>query len=57
MQIIASKEKQQERLSMCFSCPSIGTIPIVNLAKCNACGCPIRTKIVPESSKCPKGKW
>ena len=57
MEIFANKEKQQERLSICFKCPDIGIIPVVNIAKCNACGCPIRTKIVPSGSTCPKGKW
>lgn len=57
MEIIASKEKQKERLNICLSCPNVGTVPVLNFIKCNSCRCPIRTKIVPVSSKCPEGKW
>jgi hypothetical protein len=57
MSFIAPKETQKTRIETCYKCPNIGMVPIANIAKCNSCGCPIRTKIVPVNSKCPEGKW
>jgi predicted Zn-ribbon and HTH transcriptional regulator len=54
---ITQKEMQKERLEICMACPSMKYVPVVQIAKCSECGCPIRTKIIPESSQCPKGKW
>lgn len=54
---ITQKAVQQNRLAICMQCPSMKIIPLVTIAKCNDCGCPIRSKIALEVSKCPQGKW
>ncbi len=55
--IKASKEIQQKRLEICMPCEYVKYLPIVNIANCSACGCPIKTKILLNFAKCPKGKW
>ena len=54
---ICSKEIQKQRVEICFKCPDMGMIPVLGTAKCNACGCPIRSKVAVKVSSCPKGKW
>ena len=54
---IVQKEMQKKRLETCMVCPHMKFIPVVQVAKCSACGCPIRTKIMVENTPCPKGKW
>lgn len=54
---IAQKEMQKKRLETCMACPNMAYVPIVQAAKCSACGCPIRTKVIIEHTQCPKGKW
>jgi hypothetical protein len=49
----ASKELQEERMSICVACPEI--ISITN--QCKQCGCFMTAKTKIEVSKCPLGKW
>lgn len=57
MSIVSAKNLQQKRLEICMPCEHIAIVPLLGFAKCNACGCPIRSKIMLDNSKCPKGKW
>lgn len=54
---VTPKEKQKERLTICLSCEFLGMTPVIPVAKCNECGCPIRSKIALKNNTCPKGKW
>lgn len=47
----ASEEVQQERLSICATCPFLSG------DRCTKCGCHLPTKTSWSSSKCPVGKW
>lgn len=57
MTIISIKEIQQKRLDTCLKCPDLGFMVFTKIMKCNACGCPIKSKIALNNSSCPKGKW
>lgn len=50
---IASKEKQQQRMSICHACPLYDAVQ----NRCKDCGCPLAKKTSWETSKCPKGYW
>lgn len=55
--LISTKEVQTQRLNTCLPCEYIKYIPIVGIAQCSACGCPIASKIRVKNTSCPKGKW
>lgn len=47
-----------ERLAVCESCVHCVKSNRFVGYKCDACGCPIHTKIFASSAQgCPKGKW
>lgn len=55
--MLAPKEEQVRRFNICKECPELRFIPVVRMAQCKACGCPIKTKVALNVSKCPKDKW
>lgn len=48
-----SKEKKQERLSICHSCEFYNS----TLSQCKQCGCFLEIKTLWASEKCPIDKW
>jgi hypothetical protein len=57
LNFLSPQEMQKHRMGICFSCPELGTVFSTGIAKCNECGCPIRSKVAVKSSDCPLGKW
>lgn len=57
LNLISDKKQQENRLKICLHCKFIKYIPILNLAQCSECGCPIKSKITINNTQCPKGKW
>lgn len=49
----ASEEKQDERMSICETCPSF----IKLTTQCKECGCIMKMKTKLEQAVCPLGKW
>ena len=51
--MLASKEKAEQRMSICKECPSYKSLLFI----CSECGCimPAKTRI--NGSNCPLGKW
>jgi hypothetical protein len=57
LNFLSAQEMQKARMQICFSCPELGIIAVAGIAKCNSCGCPIRSKVALKSSTCPLDKW
>lgn len=57
LNFIAPQEMQKARMDICFLCSELGTVLATGIAKCKACGCAIRGKVVLKTSTCPLGKW
>jgi hypothetical protein len=57
MNILSSKELQQQRLNICLQCPDLGFVIMQKITRCDICKCPIKSKIAVQNSSCPKGKW
>ncbi len=51
--VLASEEKQQERLSLCKKCEYYS----VRQNRCKQCGCYLSHKVKFSVSTCPVGKW
>lgn len=51
--IIASEDKQSERLQICNECSQFNK----QSKRCYLCGCFMENKIKFNSSKCPASKW
>lgn len=49
----ASKEKKEERYSICKSCPEF----IKLTSQCKKCGCFMAAKTALEQATCPLNKW
>jgi hypothetical protein len=50
---IKNKEKIEERMSICKSCPEF----IKLTTQCKKCGCVMKAKTTLKDAECPIGKW
>lgn len=55
MALVADKDKRKKRVTICEVCPH--KVKCKLGAKCDKCGCLIKTKIVYDRSSCPIQKW
>ena len=52
-ELFTSKEIQQERLKICYSCERFQTV----LGVCVLCNCFMKLKTSKKNSRCPLNKW
>lgn len=50
---LAEGELSEERLKMCYACPSFQQVS----RQCNICGCFLDLKTKLLQAECPMGKW
>lgn len=50
---IASKDVQNDRLKVCYTCPDLKA----KVKVCSICGCYVPGKVKFSQSTCPKGRW
>lgn len=54
--ILATKDKQKDRMALCQACPHAGGGKFKKLV-CTKCGCVLAGKVLLGGAQCPVGKW